>query len=186
MEIDSEIKNLIPPLKPEEYQGLEQKILKEGLIEPLVIWKEQDILLDGHHRFKICEKHNIKPKYKYISFNSREGAINWVIDNQLSRRNLDPFDASVLRGKKYLLEKKEVGRPKENGIKMIPFKRTYEKIAKETGVASRTIHRDAQLAEAVEELTQEIPKEVLKVFAGEEKSWWSKRSKWSKWPLENS
>ena len=39
---------------------------------------------------------------------------------------------------------------------------TREKIAKETGVSAPTIIRDAQLAEAVEELTQEIPKEVLK------------------------
>jgi len=91
----------------------------------------------------------------------RKTAINWVIDNQLSRRNLDPFEVSVLRGKKYLLEKKEVGRPEGNGIKMIPFKRTREKIAKETGVSAPTIIRDAQLAEAVEDL-KDIPIEILK------------------------
>ena len=39
---------------------------------------------------------------------------------------------------------------------------TREKIAQETGVSAPTIIRDAQLAEAVEELTKEIPKEVLK------------------------
>jgi len=159
MKIDPEIEKLIPPLKSEEYQGLEEKILNEGFTEPLVVWKEQNILLDGHHRLKICEKYGIEPKFRYISFNSRKEAINWVIDNQLSRRNLDPFEASVLRGKKYLLEKKEVGRPK--GVHFEHLK-TREKIAQETGVSSLTIHRDAQLAEAVEELTKEIPKEILK------------------------
>ena len=82
-----------------------------------------------------------------------------MIDNQLSRRNLDPFEASVLRGKKYLLEKKEPWRPK--GVHFEHLK-TRDKIAQETGVSPLTIYRDAQLAQAVEELTKEIPKEILK------------------------
>ena len=64
-----------------------------------------------------------------------------------------------------MLEKKEVGRPEGDNKKpdkMSGFSETAEKVAKETGVTSRTIHRDAQLAEAVEELTQDIPKEILK------------------------
>ena len=84
---------------------------------------------------------------------------NWVIDNQLSRRNLDPFEVSVLRGKKYLLEKKEPWRPK--GVQNEHLK-TRDKIAQETGVSPLTIHRDALLAQAVEELTQHIPREILK------------------------
>jgi len=89
-----------------------------------------------------------------------------VIDNQLTRRNLDPFEARVLRGKKYLLEKKEAGRPQKklgkNCAKMAQFSEgTREKIAQETGVSPRTIVRDAGLAQAVEDL-KEIPKEILK------------------------
>ena len=95
----------------------------------------------------------------------RKSAINWVIDNQLSRRNLDPFEVSVLRGKKYLLEKKEVGRPKgdnKNPEIFSEFSETAQKIAEETGVTSRTVYNDALLAQAVEELTQHIPREILK------------------------
>jgi len=56
------------------------------------------------------------------------------------------------------LEKKEPWRPKkEKGAENLRLK-TREKIAKEMGVSHDTIYRDAQLAEAVEELTQEIPK----------------------------
>ena len=92
----------------------------------------------------------------------RKSAINWVIDNQLSRRNLDPFEVSVLRGKKYLLEKKEVGRPENVADFATLSERTREKVAKETGVSPRTITNDALLAQAVEELTQHIPREILK------------------------
>ena len=52
--------------------------------------------------------------------------------------------------------KKEPWRPKK-GYQNDNLK-THQKIAKETGVSAPTIIRDAQLAEAVEELTQEIPK----------------------------
>ncbi len=84
-----------------------------------------------------------------------------VIDNQLSRRNLDPMEASILRGKKYLLEKKEIGRPENVAKTATLTERTREKIAQETGVSPRTISNDAQLAQAVENL-KEIPKEILK------------------------
>jgi len=90
----------------------------------------------------------------------RKTAINWVIDNQLSRRNLDPFEVSVLRGKKYLLEKKEIGRPKEQLCKNCTIS-TKNKISQETGVSPRTIIYDAQLAQAVEDL-KDIPIEILK------------------------
>lgn len=66
-----------------------------------------------------------------------------------------------MRGKKYLLEKQSHGGVREASVQNAHLK-TREKIAKETGVHPITIHRDAQLAEAVEELTKEIPKEVLK------------------------
>jgi len=59
-----------------------------------------------------------------------------------------------------LLEKKEVGRPKEKLGQNDPII-TRQKVANETGVSPKTIQRDAQLAEAVENL-KEIPKEVLK------------------------
>jgi len=93
----------------------------------------------------------------------RKTAINWVIDNQLSRRNLDPFEVSILRGKKYLLEKKEVGRPKRENEKSVQNAhiKTRDKVAEEMGVNTATIHRDVQLAEAVEDL-KDIPIEILK------------------------
>lgn len=56
-----------------------------------------------------------------------------------------------MRGKKYLLEKKEVGRPKEKLGKNCTIS-TKAKIAQETGVSPRTVINDAQIAEAVEDL----------------------------------
>ena len=64
-----------------------------------------------------------------------------------------------------MLEKKEVGRPKgdnKNPEIFSEFSETAQKIAEETGVTSRTVYNDALLTQAVEELTQHIPREILK------------------------
>ena len=58
--IDEEFQNLIPAMTSEELKQLEDNIVAEGCRDPLVIWFGQNILLDGHNRYKICQKYNIQ------------------------------------------------------------------------------------------------------------------------------
>src|SRR5262245_33582433 len=46
--VDPEFAALIPPLSAEERQRLELSLLEEGCRDPLIVWKDHDILLDGH------------------------------------------------------------------------------------------------------------------------------------------
>jgi ParB-like chromosome segregation protein Spo0J len=57
--IDSEFKNLIPPMKPEEFQGLKESIVNNGydILYPIVIWN--NIIIDGHNRYSICKEFDI-------------------------------------------------------------------------------------------------------------------------------
>ena len=55
--IDTEFKNLIPPLTAEEYAGLEESILNEGCRDAIVLWGET--IIDGHNRYEICTKHGV-------------------------------------------------------------------------------------------------------------------------------
>ena len=48
--IDNEFRDLIPALRPEELEGLEQSIKEDGCRDPLIIWEEEGILVDGHNR----------------------------------------------------------------------------------------------------------------------------------------
>lgn len=109
LKIDSEFKALIPRLTNDEYKLLEQSILSEGCRDALVIW--QGILIDGHHRYEICTKHNKPFKTIEKQFEDRVGVKRWIIDNQLGRRNITPEQRNYLIGKRYELEKKAVGRP---------------------------------------------------------------------------
>ena len=89
MKIDREFADLIPPLTEEEYKGLEQSILAEGCRDALVVWN--DTLVDGHNRYRICTEHNIGYVTVTKDFEDRNAAMLWMMNNQLSRRNLNDF-----------------------------------------------------------------------------------------------
>lgn len=153
--IDPEFQELIPPLSESEYEQLRLSIIGDGCRDPLVVWKGENILLDGHNRYRICNENDIEYKIEHLYISSRQSAKNFMILNQLGRRNLSPDAASLLRGKIYLGQKKDPhdgGKGKErSGGKNDHQLKTEEIVAKQTGVAPRTIRRDAKFAEAVEE-----------------------------------
>lgn len=159
--IDKEFEELIPPLSEFEYEKLRLSIIAYGCRDPLVVWKDENILLDGHNRYRICTENDIEFKVERIMKTSRQTAKNWMILNQLGRRNLSPDAASLLRGKIYLGQKKDHGgdhgqqkakKDQENPSGQNDHQpKTEEIVAKQTGVAPRTIRRDAKFAEAVEE-----------------------------------
>ena len=89
MVIDNEFQGLIPTLTDDEFKGLEDSILSEGCRDALVVWG--DTLVDGHNRYKICKKHNLPFKTIQKEFSSRDEVLLWILNNQLSRRNLNDF-----------------------------------------------------------------------------------------------
>ena len=97
IKIDKEFKKLIPDIGYEEFNGLEESIKREGNRDSIVIWKGKNIILDGHNRLKICKAHRIPLKKPIeLEFESREDAKIWIINNQLGRRNLSPYQRGVL------------------------------------------------------------------------------------------
>lgn len=93
IEIDSEFKSLIPPLTDDERAQLEASLLAEGCRDALVCWRQGDTLtlVDGHNRYELCSKHALPYSTVERSFDSREDAIIWIVNNQLARRNLPPY-----------------------------------------------------------------------------------------------
>jgi hypothetical protein len=105
--IDPQFRSFITPLAEDEKDKLHRNLLLDGCREPLVVWQGQNILLDGHHRFEICTKYNLSYQIVYVNCSSRESAFNWIINNQLGRRNLTPEAMSYLRGKLYNFKKQQ-------------------------------------------------------------------------------
>jgi hypothetical protein len=89
-------------------------------------------------------------------------AINWIIANQLGRRNITPEQKSYLRGKRYNLEKQSHGgeRHAEEASSEKPNLKTAQKLAKEYRVNAETIVTDGQFAEAVDTLDQQVRRDI--------------------------
>lgn len=145
--IDEEFKNLIAPLTEEEHKSLESNLLEYGFnpAYPVIVWKGHNTLVDGHNRFLLCEKNGIEPCIIEQEFESREAVINWMVDNQLSRRNIDPDTRAYLIGRKYTTEKKTQGGARGNSYTL----KTDERIAKEFDVSPRTVKIDGKFFEVV-------------------------------------
>ena len=200
-----ELRDLIPPLQQEESNQLERNILAEGCREALLIWQTTAnildtnstettavyILVDGHNRYGICLKHKLNFKIHLIYFDSLKEVRDYMIDNQLGRRNLIPEQASYLRGLRYNTEKLEKGKytREEHKGQNVPYdlkgnestekvkeihkgqnvpygsmakkESTSARLSKQYNVSEKTIKRDAEFAEGLNLLSPELKKDIL-------------------------
>jgi hypothetical protein len=100
--IDPEFRDLIPRLSKDEYAGLEASIKEYGCHTAITTWN--NLVIDGHNRFEICTKYGIDFAVNEWEFDDRRDARIWILDNQLSRRNI----TEVTRMDMVLLLKAEV------------------------------------------------------------------------------
>ena len=105
-----------------EYLALKDNLQKHGCKDPLKIWQTTNsvlnrsedydetvyVLIDGHNRYQLCNELQIPFNIQVDNFESFKEVRDFMIDFQLSRRNITPQQASYLRGLRYNTEKKEV------------------------------------------------------------------------------
>jgi hypothetical protein len=89
LKINKEFRDLIPTLSDDEFKDLEASVLEEGIRDPIRIWN--DIIVDGHHRYKLAGKHDLDFQTEEMEFENEIEAKIWILANQLSRRNITLF-----------------------------------------------------------------------------------------------
>lgn len=151
--IEPQLEKMLPRLTEEEFSQLEKNILSDSSRIVLVLWREQNVLLDGHNRYRVCLKHNLPYETVSISLPDMDAAQLWMIHEHIGRRNFSGDQKSYWRGKQYELEKKSQHRPENNGLKMGPL-RTREKLAEQHHVSRQTVERDGQFAKAVDAIAK--------------------------------
>ena len=93
--VKEELKAYIDPLTADEHEALERSILAEGCRDALVLWG--DVLVDGHNRFGICQKHGLPfNTVQNTRFQSMEDVHLWMIEQHLGRRSVSDFQRGVL------------------------------------------------------------------------------------------
>lgn len=180
LQIDQEFKELIPPLSKEEFNLLEENILKFGCIDPICTWN--NTIIDGHNRYSICTKHNLKFNIQAFNFELREEAKDWICANQLGRRNISDETRKYLIGKRYEMEKILLNNPggknqyskiyKENEEIKEERDRNHRpvtaiKLGKEYNVSTRTVLTYANYSKAIDKLNTEEPDLTQRILNGE-------------------
>ena len=149
LNVDPELRDLIPPLTEEEHQMLEDSIVRDGCDTPLVVWN--GTIVDGHNRYEICQRRGIPFAYEEMDFKNREAAMIWAIERQLARRNLNSYQRSVLALKFEPLYRKQAainrrwaskGRlPKDRKNVIESHIKTRDELGKIAGVSHDTISK---------------------------------------------
>jgi hypothetical protein len=119
-------------------------------------------LLDGHTRIKICrENHLPDPELTIIELPDRAAAREWIISQQLNRRNLGTWWIAYFRGSMYNMEKGDPHRPELHQNDGVTGS-TAEKIAEQTGSSPATVERHSRFAQAIDNLKAVINPEFGK------------------------
>ncbi len=158
LQINSKFRDVVRPLKPDEFNGLEETILRDGRVySPIITWK--GIIIDGHNRWAIIQKHpEIPYTVQEMDFPDEWAVIAWICNTQLGRRNLTDEERTYTIGKQYEAEKMSVGGNGNNQHKKeelpqseaIPKPRTSERIAKQHGIGHAAVERAEKFAKGVD------------------------------------
>jgi hypothetical protein len=169
LKINPKYRDLIPPISKEEYDLLEGSILHEGCRDAIVTWN--DTILDGHNRHEICHKHKIPHGTLEKEFSNEDEAKEWIIRNQLARRNLPAHERARLalllkpaieeKAKEQQGTRIDIPQKSAKGFKPID---TRQEIAKLAGVSHDTVRKVEIIEkEATEEVKQATRKGEMSV-----------------------
>jgi hypothetical protein len=151
--VDPEFRDRIPAPNADAFKGLEADILSDGaILDPLKVWAEEGILLDGHHRYTISQTHGLPYAVHLVSLPDRESALDWIDRHAIHQRNLPADLESLIRGRIYNRAKKTQGGKREANPQSGDLKNTSEILASELGVSKNTLQRDGAFAAAVDKL----------------------------------
>ena len=149
--IDNEFAALMPPQTDEEIDILTKSCVANGIQQPLILWSLGGILLDGHTRYRIAQEHNLSYTTEEVELADRDAAYDWIMENQMGRRNLSSNALSYLRGKEYLRNRKQGVKTSGNSYQ----KTRADVLAEKYGTSEKTIRNDADFSEAADYLDSE-------------------------------
>jgi len=172
LQIDPEFKNLIPPLSLGEFEALKENLSLYGCRDRLVVWKDHNILLDGHHRYQICTDLKLPFETRELELSNRAEAKIWIIKNQRGRRNLNESQRAMLAVK---LEAVYSEKAKENmgartdlgqDLGQGEGGRSAEKAAEDMGISHQTVSFAKKVAtKGIPELARRVESADITVSA---------------------
>ena len=175
-----EMAELLPPLSAEQSAALEEDLLRNGCYSPVIV-NEDMVIVDGHNRQSLCEKHGLPYTMAVFSFEDLLEAKQWALDTQKGRRNLEKWELGkiALKLKPEIEAKARANQSAAGGDKSdkgallttlseaLPSVSTRKELADAVGIGEVTMGKVMQIDENAPEVIKEaLDKKELSINKG--------------------
>ena len=177
-----EMAELLPPLSAEQSAALEEDLVRNGCYSPIIV-NEDMVIVDGHNRQSLCEKHGLPYTMAVFSFEDLLEAKQWALDTQKGRRNLEKWELGKIALKlKPEIEAKaranmsagggdQKSEDAKSGLTIlsdpIPAVNTRKELADAVGIGEVTMGKVMQIDENAPEVIKEaLDKKELSINKG--------------------
>lgn len=141
-------------------EQLEKSILRYGVKDPLIITKinDRNLLIDGHHRLEIIIKHDLDFNCVFLDFKTKEEVKEWMIKNQMNKRNLNKAQNMFVIGCFYLSKIKD----RSHNFKGEPTgNNTASEVAKIFSISESTVKNYADYAKLLSKFDEDYKNAFL-------------------------
>ena len=173
LKIDPEFESLHIKASEKHTEKLENSLLENGLAHPLLIW--HGVIVDGHKRYRICQKRYMPYKVRHMAFGSRHDVMLWICDQMLLRNDLSEERKKYYIGKKFLFQY-DAMLYKPYGINASDYKspigcryKMAEKIGAGFSLSSSAVLKYSQYASALDSIRGQDPMIFERIISGEVK-----------------
>jgi ParB-like chromosome segregation protein Spo0J len=158
--INKRYQDLVLPLSSDDYSNLKNSIKNNGQYMPIVT-NSDGVILDGYHRYKACLELSLEPIIIIKSFPDELQEELFIIDCNLTRRQLNSFQRAelALRSKPILIEiarrNKSLG---GRGVEIkTPLGRVDQEIGRRAGLGKDTVRKvEVIIGKATPELLDKV------------------------------
>jgi len=144
----------LPLMEGADLAGLVDDIKAHGLREPIVliaVTPDNEQILDGRNRYRACIMAKVEPHFRYFDTVKEGAPVDFVVSENLARRDLDAWDRAATAQRLVALIKRETKRrgkgPRLPGV------------SDETEAMAKTVTDDGvpELVEALEAKVIDLP-----------------------------
>jgi protein gp37 len=176
LNVDAGLRDLLRPLTPEERSGLESLIIQDGgANNPILVWKDKSVIVDGHNRYEICQRLELPFSVVEIEFGSRGDAMQYIVDRQRGQRNPTSEELALAMAKVHearaMTKAEAIGTRWANDTSTDSVlvtkphdRKTAAKVAEDFGVSHRTVEDNAKLLRDIRTIEANGTPDVEKKF----------------------
>lgn len=154
LQLDEEFQRLLGSHSSEEFDQLKKNLIADGrVIDPIIVWEGQDIVVDGHTRYQIALAEGIPFEVIELPFVDREAVKQWIYGHQFGRRNGSGLERARWRSMLVDMIASKNSAPKSR-------RSAVKEVAKKTGVKERQVNRDIATSKSLEQLPESARRNI--------------------------